>query len=165
MKITSLDIDEIKIKKKVFGYDTAGVEALRKLASDALSTSASEINQLKDQLAKSMKDLLVHEEREAVLRKTITTAHEMSENLRLNATKEAEIILAEGRVRANEILMQANKRAADIQSEIFLYKRQRIDLEKSLRSILDYHSHILESSVDDARKADEGLETLKFFTK
>jgi cell division initiation protein len=165
MKTTSLDIDGIKIKKKVFGYDTAEVEILRKLASDALSDSAREINQLKEMLAKSMKDLLAHEEREGVLRKTITTAHEMSEGLKGHAAKEAEIIIAEARVRANEILMQANKRASDIQNEIFLYKRQRIDLEKSLRSILDYHSHILESSVDEAKKADEDLETLKFFTK
>ncbi len=165
MKTTSLDIDGIRFKKKAFGYDTAEVEALRKLASDAVADSAREINQLKEMLAKSMKDLMAHEEREEVLRKTITTAHEMSEGLKGNATKEAEIIIAEARVRANEILMQANKRAADIQNEIFLYKRQRIDLEKSLRSILDYHSHILESSVDEAQKADEDLETLKFFTK
>jgi cell division initiation protein len=165
MKTTSLDIDSIKLKKKAFGYDTSEVEALRKLASNAINDSAREINRLKEMLAKSMKDLLSHEEREDVLRKTITTAHEMSEGLKENASKEAEIIIAEARVRANEILMQANKRAADIQNEIFLYKRQRIDLEKSLRSILDYHSHILESSVDEARKADEDLETLKFFTK
>ena len=103
MKTTSLDIDEIKIKKKAFGYDTAEVEALRKLASDALSDSAGEINRLKEMLAKSMKDLLAHEEREGVLRKTITTAHEMSEGLKGNAAKEAEIIIAEARVRANEI--------------------------------------------------------------
>ena len=165
MKTTSMDIDGIRIKKKTFGYDTAGVEALRKLASDAINDATKEINQLKEQLAKLMKELKAHEEREAVLRRTITTAHQMSEGLKGNAAKEAEIIIAEARVRANEILMQANKRAADIQNEIFLYKRQRIDLEKSLRSILDYHSHILDSSVDDARKADEDLETLQFFTK
>lgn len=165
MKTTSLDIDEIKIRKKTFGYDTTEVEALRKLASNALSDSAREINQLKEELARSIKELSAHEEREGVLRKTITTAHEMSESLKGHATKEAEIIIAEARVKANETMMQANKRAADIQNEIFLYKRQRIDLEKSLRSILDYHSHILESSVDEAKKADEDLETLKFFTK
>ncbi len=165
MRTTSIDIDGFKIKKKTFGYDTAEVEALRQLASSALADAAGEINKLKDLLAKAMKDLMAHEEREGVLRKTITTAHEMAEGLKGNAAKEAEIIIAEARVRANEILMQANKRASDIQNEIFLYKRQRIDLEKSLRSILDYHSNILDSSVDDARKADEDLETLKFFTK
>ncbi len=165
MRTTSIDIDGIKFKKKAFGYDTSEVNALKKLASDALADSAREINQLKEMLAKSMKDLLAHEEREEVLRKTITTAHEMSEGLKGNAAKEAEIIIAEARVRANEILMQANKRASDIQNEIFLYKRQRIDLEKALRSILDYHSHMLEAGVEEARKADEDLETLKFFSK
>ena len=52
MKTTSLDIDEIKIKKKAFGYDTAEVEALKKLASNAISDSAREINQLKEMLAR-----------------------------------------------------------------------------------------------------------------
>ncbi len=165
MKTTSMDINAITIKKKAFGYDTSEVETLRLLASDALADAAREINKLKELLRKSMKDIKGHEEREAVLNKTITTAHELAEGLKDNASKEAEIIIAESRVRANEILMQANKRAADIQNEIFLYKRQRIDLEKSLKSVLEYHAHLLETGVEAAKKADEDLETLKFFTK
>jgi cell division initiation protein len=165
MKTTSMDIDAIKLKKKAFGYDTAEVDALKRLASDGLEDAARELNQLKEMLAKSMKDLLAHEEREDTLKKTITTAYQMSEGMKGNASKEAEIIIAEARVRANEILMQANKRASEIQNEIFLYKRQRIDLEKSLKSILDYHSHLLEVGEEEARQADEDLETLKFFTK
>ena len=165
MKTTSMDIDAIKLKKKAFGYDTSQVDALKTLASNGLADAARELNQLKEMLAKSMKDLLAHEEREEILKKTITTAYEMAEGLKGNASKEAEIIIAEARVRANEILMQANRRAADIQNEIFLYKRQRIDLERSLKNILDYHSHLLEVGEEEAKKADEDLETLKFFTK
>jgi len=89
----------------------------------------------------------------------------MAEDLKVTAEKEAGFILREARLKAEDMLRQASRRAVEIQEEIQQFKKQRIEIESSIRALLDYHTKILELGEEEARKADEELDKLKFFTK
>jgi cell division initiation protein len=160
-----MEIREQKLKKKTFGYDPKEVDFLRELASEALEDSAREIAKLRSEVGRMEQKLIEHEEREETLRKTITTAQTMAEGVKVNAGKEAELLITEARAKADEIIRHAHNKAAEIQNVILGYKKQRIELEAKLRAILDYHSNLLELGEEEARKADEETEKLKYFTK
>ena len=162
MKITPLEIEEYMLNNNLFGYDKREVDVLRTLAADALSSARSEVADLSEKLDRSRTSLSEHEERESVLRATITTAQKMVEDMKKNTMKESEFIIAEARHQAEEITKQAMHRAAEIQDEITTLKKQRIELETALRGILRNHASMLKMDEEDSKKADEEAEKLKF---
>lgn len=165
MKITPLEIREHRFNKKLFGYDVHEVEAIKELAAAALEEAKKKISGLEEGLRDMTARLIEHEQREAMLKDTITTAQKMVDDLKNNARKEAEIIVAEARQQAEEITKQAKKRVKEIHEEIYQLKKQRIQLETSIKAILDYHSSALLLEEKESRKADEEAEKLKFFPK
>lgn len=165
MKTTSMDIEEQLIRKKLFGYDKQEVELLREMASKAISDGAMEINTLKREKLRLETRLAEHERTEKTLKDTVTTAHKMYEDLKGSAGREAELIVAEARQRADELLSRANERLAELHNEISGYKRQRIELEASIKAVIDYHGNILELTEEDAKRADGELEKLRLFPR
>ena len=165
MKITPLEIKEYRLGKKLFGYDVHEVEALKELTALSLEEAKKKITGLEDELKGMASRLVEHEQRETMLKDTITTAQKMVDDLKNNARKEAEIIIAEARQQAEDISRQAIKRVQDIQEEIFQLKKQRIELETSIKAVLDYHSSVILLEEKESGKADEEAEKLKFFPK
>jgi len=143
MKVTALEIRSHQFNKALRGYDTKEVESLKDLAAEALADAAREIAELESKLKDSTRRLSEHIERENVLKNTITTAYKMVEDLKNNAKKEAELIVAEARVRADEIIRDAHNRATALQEEIYRLKKQRIEIETAIKAIIDYHSSTL----------------------
>ena len=165
MRATSLDIKEIKLKKKFSGYDTTEVELMRELACGALEDSARKITELKSEVERLDARLKEHEKIERTLKDTISTAHKMYEDLKGTAVKESELIVAEAKLQASDIHNQASSRANGIRTEIIGLKKQRLEIESSIKAVLDYHSNLLELGNQEARKADAELEKLQFLRK
>jgi cell division initiation protein len=165
MKITPLEIKEHKIRKKLFGYDIQEVEVLKEITAVALEQGNKKISDLEEKLKDTASRLSEHEQREKMLKDTITTAQKMVDDLKNNAKKEAEIIIAEARQQGDEIARQAKNRVQTIREEILQLKKQRIELETSIKAILDYHSSVLLMEEKESRRADEETEKLKFLTK
>ncbi|MBI5902078.1 MAG: DivIVA domain-containing protein [Deltaproteobacteria bacterium] len=143
MRVTALEISSHQFNKAMRGYDKKEVDALKDLAAEALADAAREIAELEGKLKDSALQLAEHIERENMLKGTITTAHKMVEDLKNNAKKEAELIVAEARVRADEIIRDAHNRATALQEDIYRLKRQRVELETAMKAIIDYHSSTL----------------------
>ena len=164
MKITPLEIEEYRLGDSMFGYNKREVEVLKTLCAESLKDARSEIAELSEKLKRSKDSLSEHEERESVLRATITTAQQMVDDMKKNTIRESEFIIAEARSRAEEITKQAMSRAAEIQNEITTLKKQRIELETALRGVLRNHASILKMEEEEARKADGEAEKLKYMT-
>lgn len=154
MKITALEVRSHPLNKTLRGYDTKEVESLKELAAEALEEAAREISTLESRLKDATRQLSEHVDRETMLKNTITTAHKMAEDLKNNAKKEAELILTEARLKAEDLIRQAHDRSRDLQQEIYRLKKQRLDVQTSIKAILDYHASRLrleeEESLDEA---------------
>lgn len=165
MRITPLEIKSHQLKKSFKGYDTREVEELRDLAADALEEAAREIMALQEKVKDSAVRITEYAANENMLKETITTAQRMVEDLKSNARKEAELLVAEAKLQAEAIVRQAQSRSRDLQEEIFRLKKQRIELETAIKAIIDYHSSTLLLEEDEAKKADEEADKLKFLAK
>lgn len=165
MKITALDVKGHALRKSFRGYDVKEVEELRDAASEAMAEAAREIMDLKEKLEEADHRIKEYASNENVLREAITTVQRMAEEMKSNARKEAEILLAEARLQADEIIRQAQSRSSSLQDEIFRLRKQRKELESSIKAVIDYHSSILLLEEEGARKADEESDKLKFLPK
>lgn len=165
MKVTPLEIKSHGLKKSFKGYDVREVEELRDMAADALEEAAREIMTLQEKLKDASERNREYAANENILRETITTAQKMVEDLKTNARKEAELVLAEARLQAEEIVRQAQSRAAQVQDDIYRLRKQRKELEASIKAVIDYHSSVFLSEEEESRRADEETDKLKYLAK
>lgn len=165
MKLTPMDIIEHNFKKSMRGYNKKEVNSFTELTAEALENAAKQINTLEEKLKSMTEQLSEHEERESLLKETITTAQMMSEEVKENARKEAELIISEARIQAEDLIKDAYQRIANIQNEIYHLKKQRLDLHTSLKTILEYHKNLLIIEEEGAIKGDSEDDKFRFLQK
>jgi len=165
MKITPIEIKEHKFKRSALGYDKNEVNALLGVIAEAIEEATKQNNKLEDKIKDMTAKLAEHEEREKILRETITTAQKMVEDLKNNAKKEAELIISEARIQADELVKKAHERIIKIQDEIYQLKKQRLDIQSSLKAMLEHHANLLNMGNREAAKGDSEDDRLKFIKK
>ena len=77
------------------------------------------------------------------------------EQMKKNAQKSAELILAEAEVKAEKIVSGAHNRLSRLHEDIAELKRQRMQLEVQLRAIIESHAKLLEAGAEEARELDQ----------
>lgn len=162
MSITPLEIREYRLKGGLFGYNKEETDTFKELVAEALGDAKKKSSILEDELKTAREKLIEHEEREKMLKDTITTAQKMVDDLKGNATKEAELIIVEARHQADAVTRQAHKRVLEIQQEIQRLRNQRIEFETKLKAVLEYHTSILTIDEKDSKKLDEEANKLKY---
>jgi cell division initiation protein len=80
-----------------------------------------------------------------------------------NARKSAELIISHAEVKAEKTLNRAHTRLAQLHEDIAELKRQRIQLETRIRSILEVHSKLLEVEKEEMTANDEEESKLAYF--
>lgn len=165
MKITPIEIKEHRFKKGLMGYDKNEVNALMGIIAETIEELAKQNNKLEEKIKDMATKLVEHEEREKILRETITTAQKMVEDLKNNAKKEAELIISEARIQADELVKKAHERIIKIQDEIYQLKKQRLDIQSSLKAMLEHHANLLNMGNREAAKGDSEDDRLKFIKK
>ena len=77
------------------------------------------------------------------------------EQMKDNAQKSAEVIIADAEVKAEKILSRANSRLFRLQEDISELKRQRIQMEVRIASVIEAHSKLLEMGRGEQKEMDE----------
>ena len=144
MRITPIDIQQQQFKSRPMGYDKAGVDHFLELVAAELERLLRQNQDLQEEMARTRNALGEMHEREAMLKETLLTTQKVTDELKANARREAELLLADAQVRAERLMHNAEERRLLLLDEINEIRRQRIDFEASLRSLLDKHSRMLE---------------------
>lgn len=162
MKLTPLDIQQQQFKSGLWGYDGKEVDAFLDLVALELERLVRENNGLRDEVRRKEAELEEHRGREATLKETMTTATRVAEDIRENARKEAEVIVAQAESQADQIVKNAHTRLLRVLEDLDELRRQRVQLETSLRSVIDGHRKLLDAMSQRAGDAEDGLrEVLK----
>ncbi len=162
MKITPMDIREQTFKKELLGYNKIEIHAFKELAAGTLEELTRQNYFQEEQLRNMERKLSSHEARESLLKEAITSAQKMGEDLKDNAKKEAELLVLESKIHSEELIKDAHGRVSQIQTEIYQLKKQRTEIQVSIRAVLDYHSNLLFSEEAESQRNDEGDDKLKF---
>ena len=145
MNLTPLDIRQKRFDVGMRGYARREVEGFLELTAGEFEELVKENISLKEELKRTMARLEQHLEREKTLQETMVTAQRISEDVKAGARKEGEVIVAQAELQAEKIVAQANARLTEVVGEINELKRQRVQFESQLSSIIDAHRKLLET--------------------
>ena len=159
MKITPLDIRQKQFKASLRGHDPREVEAFLDLTASEFEEVVKENLTLKEELKRKSQKIDDYREREKTLQETMVTAQRISEDMKAAAKKEAEIIIADSELQADKIVHNANTKLVQIIDDINELKRQRVQFEAQVKSIVESHLKLLEAfrSTPAAVKIDENV--------
>ena len=145
MNITPLDITQKHFRRVLRGFDREEVEAFLGLVAVEFEALVKEAMALRDETARLREEVAEHRSRERALQETLVTAQKASEEIRDAARKEAEIALSEAELQAERIVQGAHQRFLRIVDDIHEMKRQRVQFEAMLRSLVESHAKLLDA--------------------
>ena len=144
MKLTPLDVRKQEFKRTMRGLDPEEVEAFLVMVADELEMHIREKNQLNDELIKLRTQLKDYQRVESTLRDTLVRAQSTVEDSRANSRREAEIILHEAEIQADNIIKESREELLSIRHEISLLRAQKEAIAKRLRHMLESQLEMLE---------------------
>ena len=149
MKISPIDIQQQQFKGKMFGgLNPEDVDTFLQLVSREMEDLIRENSEIKEQLRKAVANEEEVAQREKDLRETLLAAQKIIEEMKTNAQKEANLVLAEAEINAEKLLVDAENRLAHLKNEIQEMRRQKLQFESSFKSLLDTSYKMLSLDVE-----------------
>ncbi len=146
--ITPLDIKKHEFSAKFRGYDPDEVRALL----DSIAKEFEELNRQNAQLSERLK---ISEERvnhyrliEKTLQDAVITMQQTLEEKRRSAEQEADLIVQQAQLRADEELRGSREHIANLRAEIFSLENQKQQFFVRFRNLLRSQAQILEAMME-----------------
>jgi cell division initiation protein len=152
MNITPLDITQKQFHKVFRGLDAEEVEAFLALVAVEFEALVKENMALRENVTRKAEEIAEHRNRERALQETLVTAQKASEEIRETARKEAEITLSDAELQAEKIVQGAHARFLRIVDDISELKRQRVQFEAGIRTLVQSHVKLLEAFAEPSRE-------------
>jgi cell division initiation protein len=143
MKITPLDIQQQQFKLTFRGFDIHEVDAFLNLVSSEFEELIRESNRMKEELKKREQELSIYKDQEESIKSALVSIQSITENVKLNARKEAELIIAEAKLQAKKIISDAQADLAELTRQCTELRNQRTQLEASIRSVIQGHLNLM----------------------
>jgi len=157
MRITPIEIQQHQFKTRLLGYDTAAVDTFLEMLADEMERLHKQNNELKESLARTRTALEQMRDREKALQETLITAQQVTDELKSNARKEVEVLIAEAHLEGEQVIRDASDRRIQLMNEIQDLKRQKISFECGLRALIESHLKLLDMDFlqldEDSRQA------------
>ena len=101
-RLTPADVRGQEFRRRMFGYDRAGVEDFRQRLAEELERMWRERTQMEERLENFREQLRAFRERERALNEAVVMAQQMRDETEKVAKRNSEVTLQEARVRADE---------------------------------------------------------------
>jgi len=154
MEITPIEIQQRRFRQRLMGYDKAAVDGFLEEVANEMTRLHRESQQLKENLAHVHSAMEELKEREGVLKETLITTQKITDDMKQNARREAELIIREGRMRAEKIIRGAEEKRFLILDEINELHRQKTTFMATLGSLLERHRRLLDLEDGSHREND-----------
>lgn len=165
IKLTPLDIQQQQFKIKFRGFDIRQVDAFLEDIADAFESLTRENHHLKDEIQRLGKEKSEYQEREENFKQAMLNSQKDLEHMKENARKSAELIIADAEVKAEKILNRAHNRLFQLHEDISELKKQRMQIEVQIRSIIEAHSKLLDIGKNEMKQMEEQDSKVKFLKK
>lgn len=158
MRITPLDIRKHPFRKTFKGFDPDQVNSFLNMVADEVESLIRQNNELATQL-KSADQKLEHYTRiEKTLNETLLTAQRATDEARVNAQKEAELILKDAQVRAARYEDEVRRKVDSIEGELVTLRNQRDSFLARFRAMLRTQLDLLTTITEDLTERDSAAQ-------
>jgi len=144
MKMTPHDVQQQEFKSRLRGYDCEEVEAFLRTVSDAMEDLVKENAALKEDLDATHGQVQTLRLKESALNDLLVSTQRMTENLKQAAQREADLILKEAELKAEDVLKKTQEEYGILQREILMIQRQRVMALEKFRAMLQSFQKMIE---------------------
>jgi cell division initiation protein len=145
MELSPLEITQREFARKFRGLDPEEVQTFLEQIAEEMTRLVQETTDQAGQIQRLEAQVRLNQEREDSLRNTLITAQKMTEDIKANAKREADLIVKDGELNAERLLEQAHRKLAQVQAEIAELVRQRDLFGSKLRGLLKTHLELLDA--------------------
>jgi len=164
-KITPLDIQQQQFKTRFRGFDIHEVDAFLEKMAEAFELIQAENENSLERIRRLEHEIRGYKDREDAFKRAMLNSQKVLDQMKENARKSSELIVVNAEIKAEKILNQAHNRLAQLHEDIAELKRQRIQIEVQIRSILEAHSKLLDLGKEEAEALDEVESKVKLLKK
>jgi cell division initiation protein len=141
--LTPLDIQKQTFSRGFKGYNSDEVRAYLHLVAEEIEHLLHEVDRVTRENNTLREDLDEHTARERILKETLLSAQKVSEELKANARKEAELIVKDAELLSERVVAQAMQRVHDLEKAILDLKIERRAARNKLQGTLDTVQHLI----------------------
>ena len=161
MKITPIEIQQQQFKVRFRGFDVKEVDKFLEQMTDTFELLQQENENAQNEIRRIKLESQGYKEREETFKRAMLNSQKVLDEMKENARKSAELIVANAELKAEKILNRAHKRLAQLHEDIAELKRQRMQIEVQIRSIIEVHTKLLEIGNEGMKAMDEEDAKLK----
>jgi cell division initiation protein len=110
MTITPLDIQQQQFKTRFRGFDIREVDTFLEHMADAFESLQSENKKLHEKINRLKLESKGYKEREETFKRAMLNSQKVLEQMKQNARKSAELVIADAEIKAEKILSRAQNR-------------------------------------------------------
>lgn len=146
--LTPMDIHNKEFKRSFRGYNEEEVDEFLDKIMEDYELLYKENSDLKDRINIMNEKLQSYTNMETTLNNTLIVAQNTAEELKKNASKEAELIIQKAQQNAEKILQKANQEVVRIRMELENYRKQLNIFKAKFKSLLEAQLETV-ISIDD----------------
>lgn len=143
MNLTPLEIQKQTFARSLKGYNLDEVRAYLHLVAEEIERLVRDVDRLSRENAMLREDLDDHLQREQILKDTLLSAQRVSEEVRANGRKEAELIVKDAELLSERLVNQAMTRVADLERAIQDLKIERTAARNKLQGTIGVVQQLL----------------------
>jgi len=147
--LTPLEIQKQTFSRVLKGYNADEVRGYLALVAEEIERLLRDVDRLARENAMLREELDEHTQRERILKDTLLSAQKVSEDVKANARKEAELIVKDAELLAERVVAQAMTRMSDIERAIQDLKLQRAAARSKLRMTLENVQQMLDLDAEE----------------
>lgn len=144
LKVTPLDLRQIRFRSAMRGFDRVEVTTLLAEVADDYENALRENDHLREELIRLETAIGQYRELEGGLKTTLISVQKVSDDMRETAKLEAARIIRDAESRAETTLQHAQARLADVRREIDAMKLKQREAGASIEATISVLSHTLE---------------------
>lgn len=144
MKITPLDIQHKVFGTTLRGYDRRQVDQFLEDLAETVESLTRENAGLKEKLSTSEEELAELKKSETTLTNTLMSTQNFVEHLKQGAQRDADMIVKEAELKAEEVLSQSRTEVVELRRVISELRRHRVLVLERIRSTLNAFNQLIE---------------------
>lgn len=154
MKLTPLDIQQQQFSMRFRGFDVREVDLFLEQMASTFEQLQRDNEVLKEEILRLRRESQGLKKREETFRRAMIHSQKVLENMKENAEKQSELIIAEAEIKADKIINHAQNRLNHLQEDITELRRQRVQIEVEINAVIEAHAKLLKISQESMRTAD-----------
>ena len=160
MKVTALEIRQQQFPLRFRGLDPGEVDKFLELVASDMEDLVRENARLRDALARKDQELDRMQQGEDEIKKALTAIYQIREDWIGRAEKQAEQVVLESTLKANQLQVDAEHRLEALQRDVQELKREKHQLVSDMRRILEEHLRALETIGEENEESTDRLPPL-----